>query len=223
MKIEILTLASANLALQQSFYESLIGFQVRHSNSEELMIEAGETKLVFRATKYKPLYHFAFLIPTGSLESAIDLIESKGIKLLPLKGEKIIHFDSGRAIYFYDPEGNIAEFIERPKIDYPKKKSFAVSDVIRINEIGHPVINPLEESAKLLAEDGPGIIPINPSAFRSNFCWIGDHEGAIIVVETGRHWLPTQLPAEFNDFDLTYNESGHSKTLSFKAGSFKEI
>lgn len=216
MQFEKLIISSRDLKTQQGFYEGLLGFSTLGSDSEKLVINAGATQLVFSSRTTTPVYHFAFLIPTGSLEAAIDFVESKGIELLPLRENKIIHFDSGRSIYFYDPDGNIAEFIERPGLSYPAKDTFQISDVIRINEIGHPVLDPLSESNKLISQYG--IEPINPKAFRKNFCWVGDHEGAIIVVEKDRHWLPTDIPAVFNDFELEYAENGQRHRLKFESG-----
>lgn len=221
MRIEKLTLFGKNLKAQEEFYGALLGFPILSSEANELAIETGETMLVFQQNLKSPIYHFAFLIPTGSLEAAIDFAESKGIELLPLNDEKIIHFDSGRSIYFYDSDGNIAEFIERPKLSYSPKQTFEISDVIRINEIGHPVIDPIKSSHELM--DKFGIRPINPSAFRDNFCWVGDHEGAMIVVSEGRHWLPTQVPSVINDFEMTYEEGEIKYQLKCQAGEVTRI
>lgn len=216
MQFEKLTIATKNALRQGRFYIELLGFPSLKSNSEELIIQAGATQLRFSSAETHPVYHFAFLIPTGSLEASIDFVESKGIELLPLHGDKIIHFDSDRSIYFYDPDENIAEFIERPKLNYPGKETFNISDVIRINEIGHPVSHALNVSDELISNHG--IRPINPKAFRENFCWVGDHEGAIIVVEKGRHWLPTEIPSEYNDFELEYSENNINYKLKCVSG-----
>lgn len=161
------------------------------------------------------MYHFAFLIPTGSLEASIQFIESKGIALLPFHGEKIIHFDTGRSIYFFDPDGNIAEFIERPLLDYPASHSFEIHNIICVNEIGLPVSDTLETSNDLMINHR--ILPLNPKTWNENFCWVGDHEGAVIVVKEGRHWMPTELPSVINDLELEYTEGGVQNKIVYKS------
>ena len=149
MQIKTLTLPSKNLAEQAKFYQDLLGFSCKQKG-DELRVKTKENTLIFKQSNKLAYYHFCFLIPVGSLEEAIRFLENKGIELLTLKGEKIIHFESGRTIYFYDKDNNIAEFIERPHTGYPEKSSFEIKDVIKVNEIGLPVKNPYEMSHKLI-------------------------------------------------------------------------
>lgn len=217
MQFKKLKIGSKNLKKQQLFYQRLLGFPVSSITHNKLVIDAGATQLIFsNEINTAELYHYAFLIPTGSLEACINFIELKGIDLLPFKGEKIVHFDTGRSIYFLDPDDNIAEFIERPMLHYPAQKKFTIGDVICINEIGHPVKNPLSVSEKLMIHHG--IQPINHKIWNDNFCWVGDHEGAVIVVKEGRNWLPTKTPSVFNDFELEYIDNGLSFHLKISGG-----
>ncbi|WP_420580018.1 VOC family protein [Reichenbachiella sp.] len=217
MKFNKLKLGSKSVKKQLEFYADILGFEIIKNTSDELEIRAGLTKFAFSEKLYPPdLYHFCFLIPTGSLESSIQFLDSRDIDLLPFEGENIIHFDTGRSIYFFDPDGNIAEFIERPSLDYPIKQSFDINDIICVNEIGLPVANTLDMSHKLMTYHG--IEPINPKTWNEKFCWVGDHEGAVIVVKEGRHWMPTELPAVINDFELEYVENGAHKTIQCKSG-----
>ncbi|MEP2024323.1 MAG: hypothetical protein ABJH98_18390 [Reichenbachiella sp.] len=206
-----------NFEKQLVFYEKTLGFSVSINNSSQIILGAGATELIFSKQISAPtLYHFAFLIPTGSLESAIQYVESRDINLLPFREEKIIHFDTGRSIYFFDPDGNIAEFIERPLLHYPAKKTFEIENIICVNEIGHPVSQPLASSHELMTQYG--IQPINHQTWNENFCWVGDHNGAIIVVKEGRHWLPTNISGVLNDFELDYTEMGKNYELKTENG-----
>ncbi|SMD35387.1 hypothetical protein SAMN04488029_2490 [Reichenbachiella faecimaris] len=210
MRFNKLKIGLKNSNKQQVFYKEILGFTVSTNEASEIVIKAGATQFILSKQIIAPhLYHFAFLIPTGSLESAIEYIESRSIDLLPFQGEKIIHFDTGRSIYFFDPDGNIAEFIERPLLNYPTKKKFEIDDIICVNEIGLPVDQPLVVSGELMNKHG--IQPINHKNWNDNFCWVGDHEGAVIVVKEGRHWLPTQISGVLNDFELHY--TGFNKNL----------
>ena len=134
--------------------------------------------------------------------------ESKGLNLLPYKGESIIHFDNGRAVYFYDADENIAEFIERPLVDYPSKRNFSIHDLIKINEIGIPSAKPLRQ-AQLLCEDY-GIVPMDTERFDNEFCWVGDHEGVILSPIAGRNWLPTDRPCIPSPALVRYESEGKS-------------
>ncbi|WP_299216497.1 hypothetical protein [uncultured Aquimarina sp.] len=161
------------------------------------------------------------MIPTGSIEYAIDFLEELNIELLPYKGEKIIQFDSGCAIYFYDKDENIVEFIERPLANYPKSNNFSIDQVIKLNEIGLPHTDPIRMANTLVKEFG--INPINKNSFRENFCWVGDHNGVIIVTKEGRNWLPTYKPGIVNDFTICYKDIEKEYYLSFENNKIKII
>ena len=214
MEIEVLKIFSNQFEEQVEFYDNLMGFECNRLSKNSLEIHAGNTRLVFERSARKFYYHFAFLVPTGCLYSAIKFVESKEISLLPLNGDKIIHFDTGEAIYFYDPDGNVVEFIERPTLNYLSKTDFSITDIIKINEIGLPVADPVEMSEALVTKFG--IVPYKSAPMRDRFCWVGDFNGAIIVSLTGRNWLPTQKPGIVNDFSLTYTEAEKTFYLSFE-------
>lgn len=213
MEIKELKIVSNHIIEQESFYKNVLGFPCKNLSNSELEIEAGSTKLILQSSDKPVFYHFAFLIPSGSLESAIEFLENRSIELLALKGNKIIHFNSDRAIYFYDKDGNIVEFIERPSLNYPKSQEFSIDQIITINEIGLPVQHPREMGNRLKSEFG--IIPIEGAPFREDFCWLGDHNGAIIVVKKGRKWLPTEKASVLNDFTITYSDQAKTYHLSF--------
>lgn len=219
MQIEELTLYSKNLDQQEQFYTETLGFSTNRIGKDTLLVTCGESTIRFERREVQYPYHFAFLIPTGSLENAIAWCASRNIPLLPYKGVPIIHFENGRSIYFYDADGNIAEFIERPLLDYPSASSFSITSVIKVNEIGLPVESP-EFAAKRLETEGR-IQPLDSKAFNDVFCWVGDHHGVVIVVKEGRNWLPTTIPGVFNDFELKYSEGNIQGTLIASNGTIK--
>ena len=220
MEIRELKLFSNHCEEQENFYQNVLGFHCSRRSNSEFEVKAGSTKLVF-VNSIKPFYyHFAFLIPTGTLDSAIEFLESRSIELLLHKDKKIVHFNSARAIYFYDKDGNIAEFIERPSLNYPPSVDFSIDQLIRINEIGLPVSNPTEMAKKLISEFG--IILIKNAPFYEDFCWVGDHNGVIIVVKEGRNCLPTEKQAVVNDFSIKYSEQAKDYSLSFNNNEIKD-
>lgn len=219
MEVISLELNTFNLEEQKKFYNNLLGFKLVGEQVDTFTIQAGESKLIFKQSNSKTFYHFAFLIPTGALKSAITFLEQKNITLLPHKGSKIIEFNDGQAIYFYDCDGNIVEFIQRPTLPVLVDNHFKIDSVIKINEIGLPVKNP-QKMAHLIMHK-TGIKALAAHNFKENFCWVGDYNGAIIVVKQGRNWLPTERAAVSNDFSLTFYEEGTSQKIDFVKGQLK--
>jgi len=220
MEIKELKLFSNKINEQEDFYRNVLGFYCSRLTKSKLEIQAGSTKLILIESEKQFYYHFAFLIPNGTLDTAIDFLETHSIELLPLNEDKVIQFKSAKAIYFYDRDGNIAEFIERPNLGYSSSLDFSIDQIIKINEIGLPVSNPLQMAKKLRSKFG--IIPIKNAPFYEDFCWVGDHDGVIIVVKEGRNWLPTEKQAVVNDFSIKYSEQAKDYSLSFNNNEIKD-
>ena len=214
MEIQELKIFSQNINEQESFYSDVLGFDCIRTSASTLEVITKENKLIFEKSDSMSYYHFAFLIPPKSLESAIAYVEDRSVELLRLKNDKVIYFDSGKAIYFYDKDANIVEFIERPTLEYRSQHSFSADSIIKVNEIGLPVKNPLQVAGRLVAEFN--VEPLNEMEFNSIFCWAGDYNGVIIVVKEGRNWLPTDKPAISNDFSIWYEEQGKATGLKFE-------
>lgn len=213
MEIKYLKILSKNIDSQRTFYSDVLGF-LEEQTPKGFRIITQENSLYFEKSEQDSYYHFAFLIPTGSIHQAIHFLESLDIELLLYKKEKIIQFDQGKAIYFYDKDGNIIEFIERPLLSYPHSNYFSINSVIKINEIGLPHNDPMS-LANVLINDF-GITPIDQKSFRNDFCWVGDHNGVIILTKEGRNWLPTNKPGVKNDFSIGYENKGKNYLLSIK-------
>ena len=214
MEIKKLTLFSKNINEQEHFYGKILGFPVERISETKLMVNTKENVLLFKKTDNNFCYHFAFLINTGSLESSMNFLKERSINLLPYQESEIIYFNSGRSIYFFDHDGNIAEFIERPTLPYETANDFSIENVIKVNEIGLPVKDTIK-MAKYISKD-LGISPVNKNDFSETFCWVGDFNGVIIVVKEGRNWLPTNIPGTSNDFDIIFSEKGVEKNIGFK-------
>jgi catechol-2,3-dioxygenase len=162
-----LKIFSNNIDNQKHFFQNVLGFELSKSNNQNFEIKAGSSKLSFHKSRNNFFYHFAFFIPTGSINSAIDFLEERSIDVLPLNNEKIVEFTKGRAVYFYDLDVNIVEFIQRPTLNYKPKSIFDIKDIIKLNEIGLPVSNPKEMTNVLKSKYG--IIPINKAPFTDRF------------------------------------------------------
>ncbi len=221
MEIKKLTLFSKNLDEQEHFYGNILGLPVHRIGKTKLRVHTKENVLIFKKTDKRFCYHFAFLINPGSLESAMEFLKKREIKLLPYQESEIIYFNSGRSIYFFDMDGNIAEFIERPTLPYKKAIQFSIENIIKVNEIGLPVSDTIKTANYI--SNNLGITPMNKTDFNDAFCWVGDFNGVIIVVKEGRNWLPTEIPGTVNDFMICYTEKGIEKKIDFENNIIKEI
>ena len=217
MEIRELSLFSNNIDKQEEFYKNVLGFHCLRKSDNLLEIRTKENKLIFEKTNKKLFYHFAFLIPTRSLESAISFMEEKHITLLQCEGKSIIRWSdtfSGSSFYFYDKDENIVEFVERPILNYQSSSDFSIDSIIKLNEIGLSVLNPKKMAEELMTKYG--ITPSNKNRINNQFCWTGDYNGVIIVVKKGRNWFPTERPGITNDFTIKYFDSGKEYKLKFE-------
>lgn len=212
MEIKQLKLYSKDINEQLHFYHHVLALQLIRADENKVELQAGSTKLVFEHSRSEFLYHYCFLIPNGKLEEAMSFLEEKEIGLLPYKGSDIINFPTGRSIYFYDPDGNIAEFIERPSLRIESDETFSADSILKLNEIGMPHDNPLELSRQLIEKYK--IQLSEPEILRSDFCWVGDYHGVLIVPEIGRNWIPTNLPAIMNDFEIEFESNEKTYKLN---------
>ena len=222
MELNKIKLFSKDIAAQFHFYKNILGFKVVYKKENQISFQAGQTELIFEEdVNSNFIYHFAFLIPNQKIEEAIPFLETKGIELLQRNGEKIIYFGTkekytGRAIYFFDEDGNIGEFIERPSLGHTAIDDFNLKQIIKINEIGIPVEAPISFSQQLISKYQ--IQLIDPNHLTENFCWVGDYNGVFIVVKNGRKWLPTELPAYSNDCLVEFESSGKNYEMNFREG-----
>ena len=215
MEILTLKLSSKNLNKQKAFYKHL-GFHIDQSQPDKFQIQAGQTALQFQSSDQVFNYHFAFLIPTGQLEKAIHYLQQKEIPLLSFEGNNVIDFGTGRAIYFFDEDQNIVEFIERPSLNISNNNVFDIHQIVKINEIGIPTTDTLQLAQELI--DRFNIQLAEPSIMREDFRWIGDYNGVFLVTKVGRHWLPTDIECKINDFEIEFESMNGHFTVNYVNG-----
>jgi len=192
MQFNRLTLLSSDISAQAEFYIKL-GFSIVNRSEKEVHVQVGSTLLVFKEDEGEEhFYHFAFLIPSDRIDDAIEHCRKNDIKLLLNNGKVITDFGTGKAIYFFDRDGNIGEFIQRPSLGIEKQGPFSLDMIECVNEISLPAVDPLSKSKELIETFG---IQTLPKEFNAKFNWVGDFRGVFLVVDVGRHWLPTEIPA----------------------------
>ena len=87
-----------------------------------------------------PYYHFAFNIPENKINEAIKWLEKK-VELIEYGESNLISFPNWNAhsVYFYDPAGNIVEFIARHNLPNSTDREFSSESILNISEVGMPV------------------------------------------------------------------------------------
>ncbi|MCB0727247.1 MAG: VOC family protein [Ignavibacteriae bacterium] len=207
----------------KEFYGSILGLPVRSENENSVSVRTINSVLTFTANNtdlYKnPFYHFAFNIPNNKFIEAKAWI-SERVNLIESGGENEFEFASwnARALYFYDPAGNILEFIARYDLDNSASGNFTGKNILNISEIGLPVRNVEMFFNKVTAEFG---LPLF-SGDKKNFCAVGDDNGLMIIVPEKRTWYPN-LP-EAGIFPVTVIiESGIKKDIQFQDLPYKII
>lgn len=217
MKIQELTLLTNNLNETKKFYEYTIGFEKIAENETSISFAVGTSKLIFELTKenQNPKYHFAFNIPTNKLNEAINWTLQR-TSLIETENSFITDFENwkAKAIYFFDNNRNILEFICRTDLDNPTDKPFSVETILNINEIGLVIDQPFQIGNEII--DKTKIEYFTKGPKREDFVAIGNDNGLFVISNPNRKWYPTQEKAEKwrvkgkikvadNEYELEFN------------------
>ena len=186
-------LSSAPLTKMKEFYHKLLGLAVE-KESERLTITAGETPITFRkATKEegKPFYHFAFNIPENKLLAAHDW-QKKRTPLLPIPKtlrdpkfpDAVVDYShwNAHSIFFFDPAGNVVEYIARHDLKNSAEGEFSSKDILYASEIAF-VVDDVAATVSKLKE----IVGVEQYKGASDqFAALGDERGLLLVMKRGR-------------------------------------
>ena len=194
LEIEIL---SDNIDETIKFYSELLGFKILHVDGNTISFAVGKSVLTFiKSDNLNPKYHFAFNIPCNKIDDAILWTSSK-TPLIKITNDKIIaDFDNwnANAIYFYDNNGNILEFIARHDLNNASENTFDISSIESISEIGIVAENALELADKLINENKLSLFAKGSKS--EAFSALGDDNGLLVIVKSHRNWYPTNLQAK---------------------------
>ncbi|NLR59115.1 glyoxalase [Chitinophaga polysaccharea] len=193
MQLASIHLYTNDLAATAAFYSQKLQLAVTQQSSTCISFQAGTSTLVFEQSDaiVHPVYHFAFNIPHNQLSEAIDWLQQM-TDLVPVADDnRIAHFElwHADAVYFYDNNGNLLEFIARHDLlnDAPELHIECISEIGIVTE-DVPV-----HAAHLLQQQ----IPVFAKQPRSDqFTALGDDYGLLIIVAAGRNWFPTRTPAK---------------------------
>lgn len=200
MKIKELILYTSNLEVQFDFYSNILEFKVLTKTSEKCSFKVGKSVLAFIYKEKAVPYHFAFNIPSNKETESLSWLKER-VGILPFEGNGIVNFKSwnAKAVYFYDKDFNIVEFIARKNLNENDTADFSSASILNISEIGMPTSN-IEATYNELNDLKEMAI------YGGNFdlfCAIGDEEGLFILVNKElKTWFPTGKKAYQSNFSI---------------------
>lgn len=216
MIIKELKIYTQNLSSQIDFYFHKIGLDCLEESDQQVVFQVGKTKLRLVKSERSHPYHFAINIPCNQEKEALRWLKER-VEILKDGNNEIQPFDSwnARAIYFYDPDQNIVEFIARKNLGNESQEEFGAHPLIEISEIGMPV-NDIATAFKALRQLSD-IEKYDGSLER--FCAIGDENGLFICINKQlKAWFPTGDPAHSSAFEIKFQELGIDYELAFIDG-----
>lgn len=190
MQIERVTLSSRKIEAQREFYGDLLGLPTQVDEAGLLHVQIGRSELLFRHDPtVTPFYHFAFRVLTNQPEAAGAWARQR-FSLLPDEGQEVFTsrlWNGATQFYFADADGNVVEFLTQ---ESSAAAAFGPDQICHITEMGLPVSDVLATVARLEQALGQG----RKNGESATFNPVGDADGALIIVPTGRNWYPTQRP-----------------------------
>jgi len=221
MKLAHIQIQSNNIQQTATFYKDILDLPIIKKTKNSVSIQAGNSVLEFLENpEFKSIYHFAFNIPENKLDEAIDWCKSK-VDLIFIEDQKVItNFENwnANAVYFYDNNGNLLEFIARHDLDNAQTEAFSSKAILNISEIGIVNENPLALGKQLIAQHGLEFFSKNANS--ELFAAVGDDEGLLIMVKPNRNWYPTQTPSESNKTEVRIENKGNKIELNFEYDSY---
>jgi len=183
---------AAALAAMEEFYHDRLGLPVESQNEREITFRAGETPITFvkvDGVDFRPWYHVAFNIPENKILAARDW-QLQRSKLLQVRGEvegtdtpidvaDFAHWNA-HSVFFWDPAGNLMEYIARHDLKNSAAGAFATKDILYGSEIGFVADDTRRVAQEIRAATGFGPYR-NPE---SDF--LGSDFGLLLVLEKGR-------------------------------------
>ncbi|QMW04998.1 VOC family protein [Spirosoma foliorum] len=189
MKILELDLYTNNLEAIRLFYVGRLGLPLLSRSVAHLTVLVGFTQLTFQLVD-KPVapYHVAINVPCDSLDVLMYYYDLDYLSTQE-PGKTIAYFPDWRAkaCYFYDPCGNLLEFIARTDLNL-NDPNLTFSDLFQcVSEIGLPTqdvaYTAREIQRRFRVEQFCKTKPI------LDFNALGDDNGLFILAKLGRTWL----------------------------------
>lgn len=188
MKIKEVILYTNSLDGISDFYVDVLELPIIQENNEKISFKTGTSILTFKqSSEYEfPYYHFAFNITENKIEQALQWLKNKAVTINQINGIDHYYDESWNchSIYFYDPLGNIVEFIARHAIPEIEHGDFNSQDIKNISEIGLPVEDVQQASEILQKKYNVGVYKSSNNVFAP----LGNEEGLFILSGLNRNW-----------------------------------
>ena len=221
MNLDTIEILTKELKATKDFYKNVLQLPVTECDHKSISIKIGLSTLKFVESleKDKPIYHFAFNIPENKLSEAIEWCANRIELIKKEEAVLITEFEAwnANAVYFYDNNGNILEFIARKELDNSETKTFSSKHLLNISEIGIVMDHPLEFGNQLIQNYGLNLFEKNHIS--ELFTAIGDDNGLLIIVKTNRNWYPTDTAAKSNWTKIELSNKNQSHIIEIKESS----
>jgi catechol 2,3-dioxygenase-like lactoylglutathione lyase family enzyme len=220
-----LAVAAGRLDAVQDFYCNELGISGSR-DAAELRLDIGSAQLAFTAASgTEPFYHFALLAPGNRFEAARDWLAA-GSPLLehPETGETTFDFDfwEASACYAHDPAGNIVELIAHRGIEESfEAGDFHAAELRGISEVGLVADDLLAALERLRA--GGIELWYGEVGREEGLGFVGRKGHTLILVPTGRPWLPTGRPAASYPVEVVLARPGRPELVARLRGGSVEV
>ena len=205
-----------NIQKQKQFYKTVLEFEQIEDSLEKIAFKVGESVLTFQYKENVRPSHLAFNIPSNSIYDALIWLRNR-TEVLDCDSGKIADFSNwkAKAIYFYDADHNIMEFIARERINIESDFAFTPRTILSISEMAIATTD-IKTVYKAINTIKP--IPIFDGDF-TRFCALGNEEGLFVLIDKNKKkWFPTMEEAFTSEFIIKgdYN-------FAFINGKIKEL
>ena len=185
---------AADIGAMRDYYRDVLGLDIIRETETEVEIRAGGSRITFVKSEAKgegPFYHFAFNIPENKVKAAHDWQAERG-PLIPTpvhmidknfpKGVRHFRNWNAHSVFFWDPAGNIVEYIGRHTLDNATSGPFTSDDIHYASEIAFIAEDATAMAASIRERFGLPQYLQGSDAFRA----IGDEHGLLLVFKRGR-------------------------------------
>ncbi len=176
------------------FYAHSLGLPLLTDTPDRLTFQVGWTRLTFRVVAHSPApLHLAFNVPVGAVASCPALLPVRFLDT-HAPGYSIAEFPGwqARARYFFDPNGNLLECIERRGADAATQGTGPENLFQCVSEVGIATEDVGFTTSQLARRFD--LAPFIRSIPQPDFCAVGDDNGLFILSQVGRPWLFTDVP-----------------------------
>ena len=184
----------SSLAELKKFYITTIGLSLIDEHTDNFTFKAGGTFIRFTKTNdATPFYHFAFNIPENKILKAREwqlkrtALSATPSQLIDEKYPKDVrHFQhwNAHSVFFWDPSGNLVEYIARHELRNSAEGEFTSKDILCASEIAF-IVN----DADNIADEIKSSFNLNQyKGGDANFRAIGDENGLLLIIKKGRVW-----------------------------------